>query len=282
MISWRLRRTMVDKVTFAAVAIASIALLFVGAHVILVALVEGLPVMAEKGLRLFIESPGLPGGGIGGFGPTLIGTIVMVLTASLAGAAIGVPTGILMNEYSSWWLSKIAREALQLIAEIPSIVVGLVVFVLVVLPMGRPSALAGALSLCITALPYIAAQTRESLAAIPMSYREAAFSLGLPKWKTVLRIIVPMNLRGIATAVLLGTMRALGETAPVLFTAGAAFHAFYGLDRPSSTLSLLIFFFAQTPYENWKRLAWAAVLQLIVLSMVLAFAVRKLSGEVKL
>lgn len=91
-----------------------------------------------------------------------------------------------------------------------------------------------------------------------------------------------MNLRGVATAVLLGAVRALGETAPVLFTAGAAFHAFYGLTGPSSTLSLLIFYFAPSPYENWRKLAWTAVLLLVALTLALSFAVRKLSREVRM
>lgn len=277
-----LSRSVKDRLVLAAVALATLSLLAAGAHLILTAVVEGLPVLLERGVALVLEPPGPPGGRLGGLGPSLVGTLVMVSLASLAGVAIGVPAGILMSEYPDGWLSRAAARALQLIAELPSIIVGLAVFTLLVIPMGRPSAIAGAVSLCITALPYIAAQTRESLAAIPLSYREAAFSLGLPRWKAVLMILVPMNFRGIATAALLGTMRALGETAPVLFTAGAAFFAFYGLDRPSSTLSLLIFFFAQTPYENWKRLAWAAVLLLAALSMGLAFAVRKLSGEVRL
>ncbi len=277
-----LKRAVLDRVFLAVTASATLALLAVGAFIVAISAVESFPVIAALGPALFIEPPGLPGGEFGGLGPVLVSTAVIVSLGVLVGSLIGVPVGILMSECRGSWLARAADAALQAISEIPSVVVGLVVFVVLVLPMRTPSAIAAAVSLCITALPYIAAQTRESLAAIPLSYREAAFSLGLPRWKAVLRLLVPMNARGVATAVLLGGARALGETAPVLFTAGAAFSAFYGLIGPSSTLSLLIFYFAPSPYENWRRLAWAAVLLLVALTIVLSSAVRRLSRGVKM
>ncbi|MEM0093115.1 MAG: ABC transporter permease subunit [Thermofilum sp.] len=277
-----LKRAVLDKLFHAAAASASAALLAVSAHIIAASVVEGLPALLAAGPALFVEPPGLPGGELGGLGPVLAGTLVIVSLSVLMSALIGVPAGILLSEYGGSWLARSAGAALQMISEIPSVVVGLVVFTLLVLPMRTPSALAAAVSLCITALPYVAAQTRESLAAIPLTYREAAFSLGLPRWKAVLMLLVPMNARGVATAVLLGAARSLGETAPVLFTAGAAFTAFYGLTGPSSTLSLLIFYFAPSPYENWRRLAWAAVLLLVALTAALSLAVRRLSRGVRM
>lgn len=282
MSSRELFRKALDALVHATVGLTSLCLLGVGFHILLAAFVEGLPVLLSRGFSLLTEPPGPPGGEIGGLGPVLLGTAVTVSLGVLGAALIGVPAGVLMSEYRGLWLAKAADAAVQLISEIPSVVVGLLVFVLLVVPMRSPSALAAAVSLCLTALPYVAAQTRESLAAIPLTYREAALSLGVPKWKVVLAVLLPMNLRGVATALLLGAARALGETAPVLFTAGAAFHAFYGLSGPTSTLSLLIFHFAQSPYENWRRLAWAAVLLLVLLTLSLAIAVRRLSREVRM
>jgi len=276
-----IRRKLADRAVHLLTAASTLAILGVVGHILLSAVVEGLPVLL-LGASFLLEPPGPPGGDIGGVGPSLAGTLATVAIATLVSAALGIPAGVMLSEERGSPLAKTAEKAVELIAESPSIVVGLVVFTLLVVPMRKPSALAAAVSLSVVALPYVAAQVRESLAAIPLVYREAAFSLGLRKWKTVFLLLLPMNARGVATAVLLGAMRALGETAPVLFTAGAAFHAFYGIDKPSSTLSLLIFFFAGTPYENWRKLAWGAVLLLILLSASLAFATRRLAGGVRM
>ncbi len=276
-----IRRRLADLAVHLLTAASALAILGAAGHILLSALIEGLPVLL-RGASFFLEPPGPPGGDVGGVSPSLAGTLVTVAIATLASTALGVPAGVMLSEARGSPLARAAERAVELIAESPSIVVGLVVFTLLVVPMRTPSALAAAVSLSVVALPYVAAQVRESLAAIPLVYREAAFSLGLPKWKTVFLLLIPMNARGVATAVLLGSMRALGETAPVLFTAGAAFQAFYGIDKPSSTLSLLVFFFAGTPYENWRKLAWGAVLLLAMLSTSLAFLTRRLSSGVRM
>ena len=276
-----IKRRLADLAVHLLTAASALAILGAAGHILLSALIEGLPVLL-RGASFFLEPPGPPGGDVGGVSPSLAGTLVTVAIATLASTALGVPAGVMLSEARGSPLARVAERAVELIAESPSIVVGLVVFTLLVVPMRTPSALAAAVSLSVVALPYVAAQVRESLAAIPLVYREAAFSLGLPKWKTVFLLLIPMNARGVATAVLLGSMRALGETAPVLFTAGAAFQAFYGIDKPSSTLSLLVFFFAGTPYENWRKLAWGAVLLLAMLSTSLAFLTRRLSSGVRM
>uniref|UniRef100_A0A7C4B914 ABC transporter permease subunit n=1 Tax=Thermofilum pendens TaxID=2269 RepID=A0A7C4B914_THEPE len=276
-----IKRRLADLAVHLLTAASALAILGAAGHILLSALIEGLPVLL-RGASFFLEPPGPPGGDVGGVSPSLAGTLVTVAIATLASTALGVPAGVMLSEARGSPLARAAERAVELIAESPSIVVGLVVFTLLVVPMRTPSALAAAVSLSVVALPYVAAQVRESLAAIPLVYREAAFSLGLPKWKTVFLLLIPMNARGVATAVLLGSMRALGETAPVLFTAGAAFQAFYGIDKPSSTLSLLVFFFAGTPYENWRKLAWGAVLLLAMLSTSLAFLTRRLSSGVRM
>ena len=103
----------------------------------------------------------------------------------------------------------------------------------------------------------------------------------MPRWKTVFLVLVPMNMRGILVGLLAAFLRAFSETAPVLFTAGSAFYGFYGLDGPSSTLPLLVWIFAQTPYENWQKLAWGASFILAVVAISLSFLVRRISREVK-
>lgn len=276
---WEFRREISDLITHAVTALASLLLLGVAAHIILSSAYEGILVIAERGIAFFLEPPGPPGGRLGGIGPILTGTVLIISLATLISCALGIPAGLFMSEYRDSKIARVTHEAVQLIAEVPTVIVGLVVFFLIVVPMKTPSAFAGAVSLSIVALPYVASQVRESVSSIPLMYREAAFSLGLPKWKVVLGVLLPFSARGVATATLLGIMRALGETAPVLFTAGAALHAFYGLDKPSSTLSLLIIYFAVSPYENWRRLAWGSAFILVILSLMLAYIVRKVSSR---
>lgn len=274
-----LKRSVYDRAVHLATVGVTFVILGAALHMLLSAMYYGATAIVEQGLSFFLEPPGLPGGGGGGIGPVLIGTAVIVALSTAVSSAIGVPAGLLMSEYAGTRLAKFTASAVQMIAEVPTIIVGLVVFLLLVMPMRTPSALAGAASLSVAALPYVATQVRESVSAIPLTYREAAFSLGLPRWKVVLRILVPMSSRGIVTAVLLGIMRSLGETAPVLFTAGLALRTFYGLDKPASTLSLMIFHFATTPYENWRKLAWGATFMLVVTSLALAHSVRSLSSR---
>lgn len=158
-----IRRRALDALVHAAAGLVTLALVAVGAHIIAASVIEGLPVVLALGPSLFTRPPGPPGGELGGLGPVLVGNAAIVSLGALLGTLIGVPVGILMSEYRDSWLAKAADSALQMIAEIPSVVVGLVVFTLLVLPMRTPSVPAAAVSLCITALPLVAAQTRESL-----------------------------------------------------------------------------------------------------------------------
>ncbi|MGC9146679.1 MAG: PstA family ABC transporter permease [Infirmifilum sp.] len=238
--------------------------------------------LLSEGMGLFIKPPGVPGGSeIGGLGPVILNTIFITGLAISFAAPLGVVVGVYLSENRNGKLSKIVSQAVQMISEMPTIVIGLFVFSVVCLPLGGYSMLAGAVSLAIAALPYIVTQVRETLMSIPSTYREAAYSLGLPRWKTVWFLLVPMSKSGVASAIMLGYMKALGETAPVLLTAGFALYGFYGLLGPSNTVSLLIYKFAQTPYDNYRILAWTASAILLLGSLSLSYLVRRVVGEVR-
>lgn len=262
----------------AAFAIPYLAILQIG----VVSIISSIQVIASEGLAIFLEPPGLPGAGrIGGLGPILLNTAIITFTALVFAAPIGIVVGVYLFEKHSSKLAVFVSNAVQMLSEMPSIITGLFVFTVVCLQMKSYSLLAGAMSLGLTALPYIVTQVRESLSSIPPSYLEAAYSLGLSRWKTVWLVLVPMSKTGIASSLLLGYMRTLGETAPVLLTAGFALYSFYGFFGPGNTISLLIYRFAQTPYENYKLLAWTGAAILLFGSFILSYIVRKMVGEVR-
>ena len=166
------------------------------------------------------------------------------------------------------------RYACDLLAGVPSIVVGVAAYGLVVLPMGRFSALAGGVALSILMLPTIVRSTEEVVRLVPRSYREAALALGAPRWKVIQQVVLPAASAGVITATLLAVARAAGETAPLLFTAlGNRFWSL-ALDRPMASMPVMIFDYARAPYDDWNRQAWTGALVLLALVTVLSALVR--------
>jgi phosphate transport system permease protein len=196
---------------------------------------------------------------------------------------VGVGTGVWLAEYGRGRLAAIVRYTADVLAGVPSIVVGVAVYGLVVVPMGRFSALAGGLALGILMLPTIVRSTEEVVLLVPRSYREAALALGAPRWRAIQQVVVPAASAGIVTATLLALSRAAGETAPLLFTAlGNRFWSL-SLDQPIASLPVFIFDYARAPYEDWNRQAWTGALVLLILvallSATLRFALRRLPGR---
>lgn len=276
-------RTLVNLVTLVSVTALSLLVLALMASLIVEPLCRGLPVILREGASFFTKPPALPGvEEVGGVIYPLLGTLLMTLLALAFVTPLGLLSGIYLSEYSGDPLSKLVEKVTQLLAEVPSVILGIFIYTTVVLFTGGSSLIAGALSLSLAIAPYVVVQTKEVLASIPPKYREAVFALGLPKWKAVLLVLLPMNARGIVTALLMAYLRALGETAPVLFTAGAAFSGFYGLFGPSSTLSLLVWTYGQSPFPNWQELAWGASFLLIAMTVFSSLALKALVREVRL
>jgi phosphate transport system permease protein len=220
------------------------------------------------------KSPGVSGGGMGN---AIVGTLELLGLASCIGVPIGLLGGIYLSEYGGERINTWIRFWADVLNGVPSIVWGMVAYALVVLPMKSFSAWAGALALGFIMIPLVLRTTEEVLVLVPRSYREAALALGLPQWKTIVRIILPTAMRGIITGILLAMGRVAGETAPLLFTAFGNSNWNRHLSQPIAALPLQIFSYAIAPYDDWNRQAWAGALVLVAMTFCLSMSVRLFS-----
>jgi phosphate transport system permease protein len=267
----RLARRLWNHALIGACLLASAVILLPLALIVGHLVAKGLPAL---NLSFFFHLPkpvGEPGGGMAN---AIAGTLILVGLGSLFSVPVGVGTGVYLAEYGHGRLAALVRYATDLLGGVPSIVVGVAAYGLVVLPMGRFSALAGGLALGILMLPTIIRSTEEVVRLVPQSYRHAARALGAPRWKTTQRVVIPAAAGGILTAVLLAFARAAGETAPLLFTAlGNRFWSL-ALDQPIASLPVLIFDYARAPYEDWNRQAWTGALVLLMLVAAISALLR--------
>ncbi|AFN75868.1 phosphate ABC transporter, permease protein PstA [Melioribacter roseus P3M-2] len=221
-------------------------------------------------LEFFVEMPkpvGEPGGGMAN---AIVGTLILVGIGGAIGLPVGIMSGIYLAEFGKNKFGQLLRFLTDVLSGIPSIVVGVVAYTLVVIPMKQFSALAGGVALAILMIPTITRTTEEMIKLVPHSYREAGLGLGIPKWKTSLFIILRTAWKGIATGVLLGLSRAAGETAPLLFTAlGNRFWS-TNVFEPIASLTVYIYDYARAPFEDWNAQAWTAALVLIILISLLS------------
>lgn len=215
----------------------------------------------------------------GGMANAIVGTFILLGIASLVGVPIGVCGGIYLSEYGSsklnWWI----RFTADILNGVPSIIWGIVVYSLMVLPMKGFSAWAGGMVLGLMMIPLIMRTTEEVLLLVPGGYREAALALGISRWRTILQIVVRTALKGIITGVLLALARVAGETAPLLFTAFGNRFWNHNLSDPIAALPLQIFTYAISPYDDWHRQAWAGALVLLLLITTINVSVRVLTRD---
>jgi phosphate transport system permease protein len=215
----------------------------------------------------------------GGMGNAIVGTLELLVIASCIGVPVGVLGGIYLSEYGGERLNNWIRFWADVLNGVPSIVWGMVAYALVVLPMKGFSAWAGGLALGFIMVPLVLRTTEEVLVLVPRSYREAALALGLPQWKTIVRIVLPTAMRGIITGILLAMGRIAGETAPLLFTAFGNSNWNRHLSEPIAALPLQIFSYAIAPYDDWNRQAWAGALVLVAMTFILSIGVRLFSSS---
>ncbi len=210
----------------------------------------------------------------GGMANAIVGTGILLGLGALFGLPIGITAGIYLAEFGHTVFGAIVRFFTDVLSGVPSIVVGVVAYILVVLPMKHFSALAGGVALAILMIPTVTRTTEEMMKLVPQSFREAGLALGIPQWKTTLRIVFPTALTGITTGVLLAIARAAGETAPLLFTAlGNRFWS-TSILNPMASLTVFIYDYAKAPFEDWIRQAWAASFVLIALIFLLSLVFR--------
>ena len=215
----------------------------------------------------------------GGMANAIAGSAFILLIASIIGVPIGIGAGIYLAEYGRNQFGNVIRFTADVLNGVPSIVVGIVAYAIVVLSQGHFSALAGGVALAIMMIPTIARTTEEMLLLVPTVVREAAYGLGVSRWRTTLSITLRTATSGVITGVMLAFARVAGETAPLLFTAFGNQYWNWKVNQPTAALSLQIFTYAISPFDEWHRQAWAGALILIVLIVVAVSAVRIVAGR---
>jgi phosphate transport system permease protein len=229
-------------------------------------------------VAFFTELPRPAGEAGGGMANALIGSAKLLGIAAVTGLPVGFLAGLYLSEFAGRRSAAIVRYAADLLNGMPSIVIGIFVYSLLVLPMKQFSTLAGGLALGIMMIPIMTRSSEEFLRAVPRPLREASLALGASRATTIVRVVVPAAARGIVTAAMLGLARVAGETAPLLFTAlGNAFWS-EGLLNPTASLPVMIYNYAVSPYDDWHRQAWAAGLVLLTFVLAANLAARQLVG----
>jgi phosphate transport system permease protein len=225
-------------------------------------------------LSFLTQTPKPPGEAGGGMANAIAGSVLILGIASLLGVPVGIGAGIYLSEFGRNRFGDTVRFVSDVLNGVPSIVIGIVAYALVVLRQKHFSALAGGAALAIMMIPTITRTTEEMLLLVPGSLREAAYGLGVPRWRTTLSIVLRTATSGVITGVMLAFARVAGETAPLLFTAFGNQFWNWKLDQPTAALPLQIFTYAISPYDDWHRQAWAGALVLIILIVAAVAAVR--------
>jgi phosphate transport system permease protein len=215
----------------------------------------------------------------GGISNAIVGTAMLIIISSLLSVPLGILTGIYLSEYRKERFPYFSRLSLEILQGIPSIVIGIIAYVWIVVPVGSFSALSGGVALGIMMLPVIVMSTEETLKLIPGSLKEASLALGVPYPRTIFKVVLPAGLSGIVTGVLLGIARIAGETAPLLFTAFGSPFMNLSIFKPVNSLPLLVFNYATSPYPEWHALAWGACLVLIVFVLALNVIAKMVTGR---
>ena len=256
------RRRRIERLMFGATAVATAVTL--GVLVFLLGYIAWQGASALS-LGFFTNLPAPVGEPGGGMANAIVGSGKLLLAAAAVGVPVGFLGGVYLAEYGHGRVASTVRYAADVLNGIPSIVIGITAYALLVRPMHHFSTLAGGVSLGLMMIPVALRTTEEFLRLVPDPLREAALALGAPRWVTIVRVVIPAAARGVATGLLLALARVAGETAPLLFTALNNRFWSPGWLQPTASLPVMIFTYAIAPYEDWHRQAWAAGLVLLAL-----------------
>ena len=270
---WRkAKNTLMTSLSLLSVVVAVIPLFLIFFYTLL----QGLSAI---NIDFFVQMPKPVGETGGGMANALVGTGILLGLGSIIGLPVSIMAGIYLAENENASFAKAVRFLTDVLSGVPSIVVGVVAYMLVVIPMKQFSAIAGGVALGILMIPTATRTTEEMIKLVPNVFREGALALGIPRWKATLRIILPTALKGITTGVLLAIARAAGETAPLIFTALG--NRFWSTDiaHPMASLTVFIFDYAKAPFDDWNRQAWGAAFVLIVLIFIVNISFRYMTRD---
>ena len=266
-----LRRKVVNGLMFSLTAFCALASVFVLFWILGFLVWHG---GRSLNLDFFTQLPKPPGETGGGMANALIGSAQVVLIAAVIGVPIGFLGGVYLSEFGLGTFPFLIRYTADLLNGVPSIVVGIFAYALIVVPMKQFSALAGGVALSIILIPTTVRTTEQFLRAVPQTLREGALALGASKWQAIIGVVVPAAIRGVGTGIILGIARIAGETAPLLFTSFNNRYWSTGLGQPVASMPVMIYTYAISPYADWHRQAWAAGLVLLVVMLVANIAAR--------
>lgn len=239
----------------------------------------GLPSLNLTFFLALPTPPMVPGGGLVN---AILGSLVLTVLATLLAVPVGLLAGICLGEFGHQSrLADLCRFAANVLTGMPSIIVGIFVYGLLVLTIGNFSGFAGAVALAIIMLPVVARTTEDMLRLVPDPLRESALAMGAPRWRVILSVVFRAARSGIITGILLGVARVSGETAPLLFTALNSPYMMNSLFQPTPNLTVTIFNYAMSPYEDWQRLAWGASMLITAAVLALNLLARFVFGEKK-
>ncbi len=228
-------------------------------------------------LSFLVNSPKPIGEPNSGIANAIVGSVILITLGSLIGMPVGILGGIYLSEFGSNKFGLLLRFLIDTLTGTPSIIVGVFVWTVMVRPMGHFSALSGGVALGIMMMPIVARTTEEMIRLVPHSLREAGLALGAPRWRVTLGIVLRTAASGVATGAMLAIARIAGETAPLLFTALGLNYLSTNVLGQMASLPFQIYYYAQSPYEEWHDMAWAATLVLVTMILALNIAVRVLT-----
>jgi len=268
-----IRRKIINNIMILIMIISTLIILVPLINIFIYVFLKGI---SSININFFTKLPMPVGEPNGGMANAIVGSIILIILSSMWAIPVGILGGIYLAEFGNNKLGTIIRFTADVLSGVPSIVIGIFAYIVIVLPMKNFSAISGAFALGIIMIPTIMRTTEEMINLVPHTLREASLALGITRFRTTISIVLKTALNGIITGIILSVARISGETAPLLFTAFGNRFWHEGINKPIAALPLQIFAYAISPYEDWHKQAWAGALVLIAMIFLASFISRRI------